>query len=247
MTWDERFAQYRALRDAGVLGEWRHPLELDLRKLMLRPSESDVAWLAQALSDADARDFAVLAIRQALRIPEALFRPAIGAAIASGHPGASRAVVEPLVQTFGYRAVNDALLTAMEQGGDEEKIGAVAALYWAQPQLDSSDRSRGFGLEAASPDVRRTWMSLADVWARKNRLYLETFVLNANPRLRAALIPHLDLEPRRHPSELRALVLEAARLALEHEDPYVRRRVEGVFGPQAPKEPNTPYRREIAG
>jgi hypothetical protein len=48
---------------------------------------------------------------------------------------------------------------------------------------------------------------------------------------------------------MRALVLEAARLALEHEDPYVRRRVEGVFGiqPRNEREARSRYRREVAG
>jgi hypothetical protein len=46
---------------------------------------------------------------------------------------------------------------------------------------------------------------------------------------------------------MRPLVLEAARLALEHEDPYVRRRVEGVFGMAHGRDDRARYRREIAG
>ena len=247
MTWDERFTQFRSLEEAGMLGEWRSALEHDLRRLLLRPSAGDVAWLEEALLDPRRRDFAAFALRQTYRVPEALFVPAIRAAILSSDPGASRGLIGSLVDAFGHRTVNEALLGAFVEGTDLEKLGAVRALYWAQPPLEIEGRSRGFGLDAASPDSRRAWLALADVWSRKARLYLEEFVHNGNPEVRAALIPHLDLEPRRHPSELRALVLEAARLALTHEDPYVRRRVEGVFGARERPTVAAPYRREIAG
>jgi hypothetical protein len=247
MTWDEREAQYRSLREAGMLGEWRGALELELKRLLLRPSAGDVAWLERALIDAERRDYAAMALRQAFRVPEALFEPAIQAAVACLEPGASRVLVEPLVATFGHRTVNEALLGVFAEGSNDEKRGAIHALYWAQPQLDTVDRSRGFGLDAATPDSRRAWLALADLWSRKTRLFLEEFVHNPDPEIRSALIAHLDLEPRRHPPEQRALVLEAARLALEHEDPYVRRRVEGVFGAQPDPDPRAQYRREIAG
>jgi hypothetical protein len=230
-----------------MLGGWRTALELELRRVLLRPSASDVAWIARALLDPERRDFAALAVRQTWRVPEVLFAPVIRAAVVPGDPAASRSLIEPLVGTFGHRTVNEALLHVFATGTDAEKLGAIHALYWAQPQLETEDRSRGFGLDGASPDSRRAWLALADLWSRKAKLFLEEFVHNGNPEVRSALIPHLDLEPRRHPPGLRALVLEAARLALEHDDPYVRRRVEGVFGEQSERTVAAPYRREIAG
>jgi len=247
MTWDERFAQYRSLKDAGMLGEWRSALELELRRILLRPLAGDVAWLERALLDPERRQFAAMAVRQAWRVPEPLFVPVLRAAVLAGDVSQSRALIEPLVATFGHRAVNEALLGTFARGDNEEKLGAVRALYWAQPPLETPDRSRGVGLDAASPDSRRAWLALSDLWVRKARLYLEEFVHNDEPDVRSALIPHLDLEPRRHPPEMRALVLEAARLALEHEDPYVRRRVEGVFGMGKERHARARYRREIAG
>lgn len=247
MTWDERFAQYQSLSEAGLLGEWRNAIELELRRLLLRPTDKDIAWLEAALLDPERREYASLAVRQSWRVPGALFGAVLRAAVQSRRAAASRALIEPLVSTFGHRTVNEALVEAFTTGTDVEKLGAIRALYWAQPPLETDDRSRGFGLDAASPDARRAWLALADVWVKKARLFLEEFVRNPNPELRAALIPHLDLEPRRHPAEMRALVLEAARLALEHDDPYVRRRVEGVFGTQNPPSVGAPYRREIAG
>ncbi|HEX5041257.1 MAG TPA: hypothetical protein VFV75_00015 [Candidatus Polarisedimenticolaceae bacterium] len=247
MTWDERFAQFRSLRDAGMLGEWRSALELELRRIMLRPSAGDVAWLEDALVDPGRRPFAVMAVRQAWRVPEPLFIPVVRAAVLAGDVSQSRALIEPAVTTFGHRSVNEVLLDIFASGSTQEKLGAVRALYWAQPPLETWDRSRGTGLDAASPDARRAWLALSDLWARKDRLYLEEFVHNEAPEVRSALIPHLDLEPRRHPPELRALVLEAARLALEHDDPYVRRRVEGLFGMGTERTVQTRYRREIAG
>lgn len=247
MTWDERFAQFRSLRDAGMLGEWRSALELDLRRILLRPSAGDVTWLEDALLDPERRPFAALAVRQAWRVPEPLFIPVLRAAVLAAEVSQSRALIEPLVATFGHRSVNEALLGIFATGTNVEKLGAIRALYWAQPPLDSPDRSRGIGLDAASPDSRRAWLALADLWARKAKLYLEEFVHTEQPEVRSALIPHLDLEPRRHPPELRPLVLEAARLALEHEDPYVRRRVEGVFGMRTERSVRTRYRREVAG
>lgn len=247
MNWDERFAQFRSLSDAGVLGEWRSALELELRRILQRPSSRDVAWLADALMDPERRAFAAIAVRQAWRVPEALFEPVLRAAVLARDVSRSRALIEPLVATFGHRAVNEALLSIFTSGDNQEKLGAIRALYWAQPPLETPDRSRGFSLDAASPDSRRAWLALSDVWARKTQLYLEEFVQNDEPEVRSALIPHLDLEPRRHPPEMRPLVLQAARLALEHEDPYVRRRVEGVFGIRNAPESRARYRREIAG
>jgi hypothetical protein len=249
MTWDERFAQFRSLQDAGMLGEWRSALELDLRRILRRPSAGDVAWIEAALLDPERRAFAALAVRQAWRVPEPLFVPVVRAAVLARDVSRSRALIEPVVATFGHRMVNEALLGVFVTGNNQEKLGAIRALYWAQPPLETPDRSRGVGLDAASPDSRRTWLALSDLWARKSKLYLEEFVHNHDPGVRSALIPHLDLEPRRHPPEMRALVLEAARLALEHEDPYVRRRVEGVFGirPRNEREARSRYRREVAG
>jgi hypothetical protein len=247
MTWDERVTQYRSLRQAGMLGEWRRALELDLRRLLMRPSPGDVAWLERALLDPARREFAALAVRQAWRVPEELFIPVLHAAVATESSGASRGLIEPLVGSFGHRVVNEALLGVFASGGNVEKLGAIRALYWAQPPLETADRSRGVGLDAASPDSRRAWLALSDLWARKARLFLEEFVHNHDPQVRSALIAHLDLEPRRHPPELRALVLEAARLALEHDDPYVRRRVEGVFGVETDRRRRPHYRRQSAG
>jgi hypothetical protein len=247
MTWEERFAQFRSLSDAGMLGEWRSALELDLRRVLLRPSAADVAWLEHALLDPERRAFAAMAVRQAWRVPEALFVPVVRAAVQAADVSQSRALIEPVVATFGHRSVNEALLAVFATGSDKEKLGAIRALYWAQPPLETPDRSRGVGLDAASPDCRRAWLALSDLWARKARLYLEEFVQNDAPEVRSALIPHLDLEPRRHPPEMRPLVLEAARLALEHDDPYVRRRVEGVFGMGSERKITSRYRREIAG
>ena len=247
MTWEERFAQFRSLENAGMLGEWRSALEMDLRRLLLRPSARDIAWLQDALLDPERRAFAAMAVRQAWRVPEALFVPVMRAAVLAADISQSRALIEPVVATFGHRSVNEALLGIFVSGTDQEKLGAVRALYWAQPPLETWDRSRGAGLDAASPDARRAWLALSDLWARKAKLYLEEFVHNDAPEVRSALIPHLDLEPRRHPPEMRPLVLEAARLALEHEDPYVRRRVEGVFGLGSEPVVATHYRREIAG
>jgi hypothetical protein len=246
MTWDERFAQFRSLRDAGMLGEWRTALELEARRALMRPSAADVSWLEAALLDPERLEFATFAARQAWRVPEPLFVPLLRAAVLSGDPSQSRSLIEPLVNSFGHRSVNEALLGMFTSGNKAEKLGAIHALYWAQPPLETADRSRGVGLDAATPDARRAWLALSDLWARKAKLFLEEFVHNPDPEVRSALIAHLDLEPRRHPPELRALVLEAARLALEHEDPYVRRRVAGVFGVQSERR-KSHYRREIAG
>jgi hypothetical protein len=246
MTWDERFAQFRSLRDAGMLGEWRTALELEVRRALMRPSAGDVSWLEAALLDPERREFATLAVRQAWRVPEPLFVPLLRAAVLCGDPSQSRGLIEPLVSSFGHRSVNEALLGMFASGDKDEKLGAIHALYWAQPPLETADRSRGVGLDAATPDARRAWLALSDLWARKAKLFLEEFVHDHDPEVRSALIAHLDLEPRRHPPEMRALVLEAARLALEHEDPYVRRRVAGVFGVPSERR-KSHYRREVAG
>jgi hypothetical protein len=72
----------------------------------------------------------------------------IRAAVYERDPSKNRVFVEPCVATFGLRRVNETLLGRFENGSDQEKAGAVQAMYhvgligvrdsyWRQPDSDA--------------------------------------------------------------------------------------------------------------
>jgi hypothetical protein len=105
--------------------------------------------------------------------------------------------LKPCRRVFGTRPVDEYLLFVLESGDDFQKAGAACALYFADPNL-------------------------TDLWERRKKLFLETFVSNTDLDVRRVLIAPLDLDETGYPDSHKPLVRRAIQIASEHSDDYIR-------------------------
>jgi len=199
------------------------------------PTDGDVRWLTDALKDEgdmlSSRKWLVANLaRHGTPLPEALFQPLLDAAIDEIDPSYNRDFVEPCMESFGPRRVNEYLLDVVESGTDRRKAGAVNALYWAHVPLTFPGDAPSFDREHATRESRAAYEELHDIWDRTRRLLLETFVQDEDVDVRRSIIPSLDLDPRNYPEGHRVLVMQAIQIARNHSDEYIRHRVEVQLG-----------------
>jgi hypothetical protein len=210
------------------------------------PNDEDARWLIEALrQDGERREgpkwCAASLFRQSESIAEVFFVPLLDAAVDEVDPSDNRSFVEPCMKHFGPRRVNEYLLSVVESGTDFRRAGAVNALYWSQVRLLFRnvllDDVPPFDIEHATAESRTAYMALQDVWERKKRLFLETFVANASVEVRRSIIPALKLDPQAYPHSYRPLVARAIAIARSHKDDYIRHRVEVQLGDIRPLAP----------
>ena len=216
---------------------------------LANPSDHDARWLIGALRNGDPAQrrawFVAALCRRSESVADIFFVPLLDAAIDEVDPSSNRWFVEPCMERFGPRRVNEYLLSVVESGTDFRIAGAVNALYWAQVPLSFRNVALdgelpSFDIEHATPESRGAYMALQDVWARKNRLFLETFVGNPSVQVRRSIIPALNLDLQRCPESHRLLVTQAIDIARSHEDEYIRDRVEVQLGDMRPLMPLPP-------
>src|SRR4051812_36341666 len=121
------------------------------------------------------------------------------------------------------------------QDDDFHKAGAVCALYWANVGV-----SYRITHPITSPLLMRredadqkslsAYEALTDVWERKRKLFLETFVSNSNLDVRRTLIGNLNLDESAYPDSHKRLVARAIQIARDHPDEYIRHRVQIQLG-----------------
>ncbi len=87
-----------------------------------------------------------------------------------------------------------------------------------------------YTLEYATPDSRKAYLELNDVWQRKHRTYLQVFVANEDVTVRRQVIPSLNLDESAYTDDLKPLVQRAVAIARSNSDEYIRHRVEVQFG-----------------
>ena len=162
-------------------------------------------------------------------VPEALYGPMMRAAIDAPM---EQGFVKACVASFGHRRVNETLLDLVETGSDSEKARAVMGLYWADIPLVFEGSVPGYTKDNATPESRAAYDALADVWNRKDHLFLQEFVVNPDVDVRQAIIAQLNLDAAHYEPEFQHLVPEAIRVARDHEDEYIRHRVEIQLGSQ---------------
>lgn len=201
---------------------------------LANPTERDSRWLIEALADGEVplgrKAFVARLCRDLDSLAEVFFAPMLNAAIDEVNPSYNKSFVLPCMNAFGARRVNEYLLSVIESGTDFRKAGAINALYWANVPLTFPGDARSFDIQNATPDSREQYEALADVWTRKRRLLLETFVMNPNVDVRRSIIPRLSLDPLAYPESHRSLVIKVIEIARSHEDEYIRRRVENQLG-----------------
>jgi hypothetical protein len=234
-VWDEYFARYRnlpvwspAVDDDDQWEDQRAAMEETLvadfsAHYPLSPEE-DISWFRNALEDEQRKFFVAFVLKEPHKVPEALYESMMRAAVYERDPSKNRAFVEPCVRTFGLRRVSETLLEWFENGSDQEKAGAVQAMYhvgligvrdsyWRRPDSDAAFKLVG------------------DLWMRQRCLLLREFVSNPSVLVRQRIIPHLDLtNVSSYPEEFKPLVPQAIQIARNHTDGYIRHRVEIQMG-----------------
>lgn len=199
------------------------------RQVLKNPTGLDWRWLIDGLEDGKTKWF-VAAIFQRYPVPKRLFTPFLQAAIYEPNPSLNRQFVEPCIESFGHRPVNEYLLDVVEGCDNAAIAGAVAALYWANMQISFSGKVPAYTLEHTTPDSRLAFEKLNDVWQRKGAIYLKVFVSNENLDVRRQIIPSLRLDENTYSDELKPLVKQAIEIARNHDDDYIRHRVEVQLG-----------------
>jgi hypothetical protein len=223
----------------------REQIIKDARRLLLSATSDEWNWLSDALDD-DERKWFVAASFSRSPVPTRLLKPMIRAAVYEVNPSLNREFVSPCIASYGHRVVNEALLDVVENGTDFEKAGAVNALYWAGMKPAYTGNTQDFTVENATPDSRAAYLELSDVWDRKRCLFLREFVSNENVDVRRSIIPSLCLDEAAYREVLKPLVSKAIDIARNHQDEYIRHRVEVQLGEEHLLYPR-PHRTQISG
>jgi hypothetical protein len=233
IDWDAVYAGYQAAWDAMCRRARPHkPFVLPSTALprLAIPTAEDVRWLTLALKDDGSypmgKKWLVAEVARAVSMNDALLEPMLDAAVEETNPSNNRLFVEPCMEAFGPRRVNEYLLSVLERGTDVRKAGAARALYWAQVGLVFPGGTPSFDDELATQESRDAYALLDDVWKRKRQLLLEVFVTNSSVEVRRWVIPGLNLNPAAYPESHRPLVTQAIAIARAHDDEYIRHRVE---------------------
>lgn len=193
------------------------------------PIVNDPGGMEEALKD-EQNKWSVAAVFKSYPVPKRLVKPFLQAAINETNPSFNRQFVEPVIESFGHRRVNEYLLDVVERGDDKAIAGAVAAFYWANMKIAFAGEVPKYTLEYATPESRARVLELKDVWDRKRETYLRVFVFNENVTVRRQVIPSLNLDEESYSLELKPLVQQAIEIARSHPDEYIRHRVEVQLG-----------------
>ena len=227
MTLDDHCRSFVATRRDDRAG--RELIVKEARRLLASATPDDWNSLSHALQD-DERKWFVAAIFSHSPVPKRLLKPMIRAAVYEVNPSLNREFVSPCIASCGHRAVNAALLEFVEKGTDFEKAGAVNALYWGGMSLSFPENTQEFSLENATPESRASYLEFKDVWEQKRCLFLREFVSNENVDVRRSIIPSLCLDEAAYPEALKPLLSKAIDIARNHQDEYIRHRVEVQLG-----------------
>lgn len=228
MSWDDLFSSYLAARrenDSVVTEKFVKKARIFLSTAT--PTDLDI--LSAALEENERKWF-VAAIFSRSPVPKRLLKAMLRAGVYEVNPSLNQYFIEPCISSYGHRVVNEALLEVLENGNDFEKAGAVNALYWAGMTLYFDDYKRGFALENATPESRAAYLELMDVWERKRCLLLREFIANENVDVRRCIIPSLNLDKADYPDQFKPLLAQAVEIARNHDDDYIRHRVEVQLG-----------------
>lgn len=207
MTWDEHYDMYCEARQHQ--GEEAYRCILSARKRIGQNSPDDWQWLINSLSDPERKWF-VASVFQNQQIPKRLLVPMLRAGVLERNPSFNRWFIDPCVRSYGAVRVCTVLLSYLKNGSNEEKAGAVSALYWGlHPNPDEDISELLTPIQAAE---------------------LREFVQNEDLQVRQRLIPMLSLNPNHYSEELRPLTPLAIEIARTHPDKYIRHRVEVQLG-----------------
>src|SRR5262245_13972086 len=139
VDWDALYAEYCVCRSEALAG-WKsaQPFEPSQTAIdrLANPTDDDIRWLIEALRDTSSalegpKWFAADLFSWSDTWADVFFAPLLDAAFDEVDPSYNRYFVNPCIDRFGPRRVNECLLDIAESGSDFRIAGAVNALYWA--------------------------------------------------------------------------------------------------------------------
>lgn len=233
MDWDKSCEQFLSVRHTPQFYETTPKFKPAILKALDHldsVSSKDIKWLEQALTDEQRKWFVAFVLSVVPNFPQALFMPMMRAAVYERNPSANRDFVEPCINAFGYRKVNEALLTFIKSGSNFEKAGACNALYWARVPLEFRGTVLNFDIENATPESRDAYNEINDIRLQIQYLFLQEFITNTDLDVRRSIVASLNLDPDLYPDELKPLINQAIQIARSHSDEYIRHRIEVQIG-----------------
>lgn len=204
-------------------------------KTSLKPE--DYQWILDALLDEKRKRFVVFFLSEIIRgMPKKLYQPLIKATVLEESSNQNRKFIELCLKTYGHREVYDTLLEYVKNGSNEEKKGAVRALYWAKPKLVFPKDAKDHSFKNATPESKKLYNSVRGLELRKNNILLRAFIENEDLEVRRSIIPALKLRVEYAPEEAKPLVEQAIEIARAGDDEFIKERVEIQTGSEkAPK------------
>jgi hypothetical protein len=187
-AWETLHTQFEQPRSGASAATFEIPTSA--RRAFAQSEADDIEWLSDALRH-EKRKWFVAAVANEARVPEPLFEPMLDAGIDEVDPSFNRSFIEPCMDTFGPRRVNEYLLHVLSSGNEARQAGAVNAMYWAQVPLEYRGEVRSYDIDHATPESRQRYLALSDIWARKRLLLLEIFVNSSSLDVQRSVIASL--------------------------------------------------------
>ncbi|HVE59205.1 MAG TPA: hypothetical protein VNB22_20445, partial [Pyrinomonadaceae bacterium] len=160
-NWESFCEQFLAIRGSRHYSREIKSLVkiLNRDKTGLKPE--DYQWFLGALLDENRKWFVVFFLSEIIRgMPKKLYQPLIKAAVLEESSSQNRKFIELCLKTYGHREVYDTLLEYVKNGSNEEKKGAVRALYWAKPKLVFPKNAKDHSFKNATPESKKLYNSV---------------------------------------------------------------------------------------
>lgn len=240
-NWESFCEQFLAIRGSRNYSREIKSLMKTMNRDKTGLKPDDYQWFLDALLDEKRKWFVVFFLVFFLseiirRNAEKLYQPLIGAAILEESSSQNRKFIELCLKTYGHREVYDTLLQYVKNGSNEEKKGAVRALYWAKPKLVFAKDAKDHSFKNATPESKKLYNSVRGLEIRKNNILLRAFIENEDSDVRRALIPALKLRTEHAPEEAKPLIEQAIEIARASDDEFLSERVEiQTGGEKTPK------------
>jgi hypothetical protein len=188
----------------------------EARKLAQRANGQAEAetWFATTLEGSDGESrFFTAAVLDGIT-PKRLLRPMITAAVNEPNTSFNKSFVRPAVRCAGPSRVAEALVRIFREGVEEERVGALAALYWVAPIAHdfSFDLDDDRGIEQEE--------------------LVDTFLATDSVALRRQILPWLKLATLKS-GELAVRAARVAEICRASADDYLRSRVAVQLGESA--------------
>jgi hypothetical protein len=132
-----------------------------------------------------------------------------------------RQLVQPLVETLGYRPTQEAIIGYVRTGNEAEKVGATMAWYWARPPLHYASRE-AFDRGEPTAESKAAQGALADLREQYRAACLAAFLACEDPDARQDLSLGFTLDPAAYSDDLQGALEQAKGIITANPERYHR-------------------------